>query len=119
MIIFAGHIAKIETLKDRSIKVTIETMELGPEKSGLLLTSQNMSGFFAFKGEDYTQDQLNQFDALEHSIEIPKNKTPSKRLRSVLFRLWESESEGYDDFNLYYIYKIEKIITHYKSLINQ
>jgi len=118
MIIFPGHIAKIETLKDRSIKVTVETMELGPEKSGQLMTSQNVSGFFAFKGEEYTDEQIEQFDELQFNIEMPKGKTPSKRLRSVFYRLWDQDNEGYEDFNLYYIFKMEKVITHYKTLLD-
>lgn len=115
MIIFAGHIAKIETLKDRTIKLTLETLELGPEKSGKLLTSQNISGFFAFKAEEYSDRQIEEFDELQHTIDIPKNKRPSKRMRDVLFRLWQQENEGYEDFNLYYIFKMEKVIKFYKD----
>lgn len=117
MIIFPGHIAKIETLKDRSIKVTLETMELGAEKSGQLMISQNMSGVFAFKAEQYTEEEINEFDELKFSVEVPKDKTPSKRLRAVFYRLWEQNNESYSDFNLYYMHKMEKVISHYKSFL--
>lgn len=45
------------------------------------------------------------------------NKTPGKRLRSVLFVLWKQEgSRG--DFELYYRERMEKFIEHVKTKLD-
>lgn len=44
-------------------------------------------------------------------------RTPSERLRGVFFRHWENDSEDFDEFEVYYEYKMEKLISHYKKLL--
>ena len=44
-------------------------------------------------------------------------KTPSQRMRNVLFILWKQDPEGYKDFNLYYISRMEKFIDALKENI--
>lgn len=44
-------------------------------------------------------------------------ESPSKKLRSVFYILWEQDNEGLKDFELYYESKLNKLINHYKKLI--
>ena len=46
-----------------------------------------------------------------------KRESPSQRLRGVFFRLWEQDNEGFEEFGPYYDSKMEKLIKHYKKLI--
>ena len=46
-----------------------------------------------------------------------KEKSPSQRLKSVYFKLWEQDSEGVVDFEDYYEDKMEKLIAHFKTKI--
>ena len=39
-----------------------------------------------------------------------KNIRQSKKIRSILFRLWEQDREGFNIFEEYYINKTEKYI---------
>ena len=50
-------------------------------------------------------------------IERTINPSPSKRLRGVFYILWEQDKQGYEEFELYYNDKLEKVIGHYKQLI--
>jgi uncharacterized protein YeaO (DUF488 family) len=46
-----------------------------------------------------------------------KLKSPSERLRGTFYKIFEQDSEGFEEFDEYYASKMEKLITHYKKLI--
>lgn len=46
-----------------------------------------------------------------------KKESVSKQLRSVFYRLWEKNDEGYDEFEKYYESKMIKLINHYRKLL--
>ena len=96
-------VTKVSTLKDRSIKIEIVTRELPPKEMAEL--------FFAVNNE-------------MTSIEIPEDtgdiKSPSARLRAVLYKVWETNSdkkEKFSTFTLYYNHILEQIIEKYKEYI--
>ena len=53
-------------------------------------------------------------DELEVDYDDPK-KTPSKRLRGVLYRNFEQDNKGYKNFEDYYRSQMETIIVHFKG----
>ena len=55
-----------------------------------------------------------EIEKLEASYD-DKQKTHSQRLRDVLYVAWNQQGEGYQDFDSYYKFKMESIITHFKS----
>jgi len=112
-ILFAGTVESIRSRKDKSVAVTIGTQELTPEKAGLLFnTSNHLVTCYLSVKENISDDEQEIIDSIE--VESP-SKTPSQRLRNVLYLLWKSAPEGYKDFNLFYIHNMEKILDHYKS----
>lgn len=74
-------------------------------------------------------DFINQFGYLLFApndfedADIPKNnapgdlKSPSQRLRGVLYLLWE-KFKVVNDFDIYYRQQMEKIIQHYKEKLD-
>jgi len=48
----------------------------------------------------------------------PKLKTPSERLRGTFYKIFQQDSEGFEEFEDYYTSKMEKLINHYKKLID-
>ena len=46
-----------------------------------------------------------------------KKESEAKQLRSVLYRLWEKNDEGFESFEPYYEDKMNTIINHYKKLL--
>ena len=44
-----------------------------------------------------------------------KPKTKSQILRAVLFRIWEQNRKGFNEFEDFYAHEMERIIHHYKT----
>ena len=78
--------------------------------------AQNLQsfGYLAFKRDDFRTEQLAIIDDLKADYE-DKSKTPSKRLKDVLFIAWKQNDNGYDVFENYYKAKMEMFINHIKS----
>jgi chemotaxis regulatin CheY-phosphate phosphatase CheZ len=113
MIKLAGEIEGIQSRADKTWKLTIGTSELSPQTIALIADSQNKASYIVIKSEEYSRSEI---DAIEKvSIEYDEKKSPSQRLKHVLYRAWENDAEGYEDSELYYRFKIEKFITHVKS----
>ena len=113
-ILLPAYVEGVKTRKDKTVAVTLSTQELTPEKAGQLFGANGhlVTVYLSVKEIEITDGQKEIID----SIEAPApNKSPSQRLRAVLLIGWEQSNEGYTDFNLYYIHKMEKIIDHYKS----
>ena len=109
-------ISSIRSLKDGSVSVQVETQELSPSKAGELFSLRKKIAMMYLSPKDVVtqkeMDQVNQINA-----DAPGGKTPSKRMYNVLFILWKQDNEGYKDFNLYYISKMEQYIDNLKANI--
>jgi len=114
MIIIPAILESFRSLKDRTYKVVYETSELSPEQIVGINSSLGQAGYLAFKNSPFKQQEKELLNSLEADFE-DKRKTPGQRLRGVLYRLWEQEPEGYEDFSRYYEFHMEKIITHFKN----
>jgi hypothetical protein len=55
-------------------------------------------------------DEINQL-----KTDLDTEKTPSQRLRGILYVNYQQIPEGYKDFATYYQAKMEKICDHFKS----
>lgn len=112
-ILFAATVEGLRSRKDKTVALTLGTQELSPEKAGLLFNTNNhlVTCYLSVK-EDVTEEEQEIIDSIE--VEKP-GKTPSQRMRNVLYLMWKSAPEGYKDFNLYYIHYMEKMIDHLKT----
>ena len=117
MIILPAQLESYRSLKDKSYKITFETGEITAEQAAGINSILQQFGYVAFKNEPFKEQEKHLLENLESDYE-DKGKTPSQRLRAVLYRNWEQNQEGYEDFQLYYNFKIEKIITHYKGKLD-
>jgi len=93
---------QIRTMKDGSLKITLVTRELPTEDLAQLFTSIN-------------QEIV--------SVDIPEDvsdqKTPSQRLRWVLFKVWEqSHKEDFKTFTMFYNHILEQLINMYKDKLS-
>ena len=117
MLIFPGILESWRSMKDKTLKIVFETQELSGEQAAGINNLLGKFGFIAFKEEPFKEKEKEYIDTLEGDFD-DQQKTPSKRLRAVLYRNWEQNKEGYEDFQLYYNFKLEKIITHYKDKLD-
>lgn len=114
MILLAANLEAISTLKDGTIKLVFETQEITPAKAGELFSLRNKLGFLCFKEEQFTDNEMEIITKLK-ADDFEGNKTPSQRMRNVLYRLWEQSNEGYTDFNLFYQFRMNQLIEKLKS----
>jgi len=109
-----GILNGLSTLKDGTIKISISLHELPPEEIGKIIGYNNRYIKFYITDSNISSEIISELDSIE--IEV-NEKSPSKRLKNVFYRLWEQDNEGYEDSELYYRYKINKVIEHYKNLL--
>lgn len=114
MILVPAVLDSLSTLKDGTIKLVFETQELLPDKVGELFGYRNKMGYLAFKPELFQKDEIEIFEKLK-ADEFEGSKSPSQRMRNVLYRIWEQNPDGYKDFNLYYQFRMNQIIEKLKE----
>jgi len=112
MILIPAQIEGISTRKDKTIRLTIGTQEMNPNQSADLFRLNQQFCYLGIKEEPFAKDEVAEIDVLTSDI---NKKTPSQRLRGILFVGYEQDNEGYKDFTTYYLAKMEQICNHYKS----
>jgi hypothetical protein len=117
MILIPGQVEGISTRKDKTIKITIGTQELTPSAAAELLRLSQSYCYFGIKEEPFRKEETELIDSLKTNID--SLKTPSQRLRAVLYRIYETDNEGYQDFLTYYNAKLEKLIASLKEVLNE
>ena len=105
MIIVPSILEIITTLKDGTIKLVFETNELRPADVGLLFSYRKSLGYLAFHPDTFSEEQADLISSLK-CADFDNEKSDSKRMRNILFRLWQENKRGYEDFNLYYKYRM-------------
>lgn len=106
-------IEQIATRVDNTIKIVIATQDLPPEDAVILFQLKGSLGYMMFSKEFETEmpDNLPKPQAME-------GKTPSQRLRGVIFKVWETQTDKSKQFDNFYNEQVEKIIDRYKEKLN-
>jgi len=114
MVILNTIIDKIETLKDNSIKIVLETQEIEGKEALELFSLRNKYIYTFLKETPFEKDEL---DIKEPMKEFKTDKTPSQRLRSVLYVYW-NEKKPTSDFETFYKSKMSELTEYIKSKLN-
>jgi len=114
MLLLPAILQSYQSKVDKTFKVVFSTNELTPEQAAVLSASIMQFGYLAFKVEPFKKEEKEAIESLESDYE-DGSKTPSQRLRAVLFVNFKNNSEGFDSFVRYYDHHLEKIIDHYKK----
>lgn len=116
MITFPAIIDGVRTNKDGSLKIVLETPELSPEDCTKLFSFRNMQ---VFAGLNEANIQPEDLDLKDFKPIEKGEKTPSQRLRAVLYLVWNQSTAGTrGDFDSFYKRAIERIIDQYKEKLN-
>jgi len=113
MIKLVGILEGLTTRKDKTIKIQFGSQELTPNEFAEVFSLNQQFCYLAIKPEPFVASEEDIIDSLK--VDYDNIKTPSQRLRAVLYVNYQQNNEGYKDFNTYYIAHIEKICEHYKS----
>src|SRR5215203_4633211 len=96
--------------KDRSVSLRFSsTLELGTADFAELDRLTPSTGWLLFSQNEFDEADVPSEDA------PGDEKSPSQRLRSVLFIDWQQNTDQSEDFNAYYRRKIETLITKVKE----
>src|SRR5689334_12089799 len=100
--VFTGQVDSISTRADKSIKIVISTQEQTEESKVALFGLHQKPACFLISTQSITEQESEAVTAAK--LDLAENgKSPSQRLRGVLFRLWQQDNKGYKDSNLYYL----------------
>ena len=125
-VVFEGGIDKVSTLADGSLRVYVGTPELSNETMVSVFGLIKKPGFVLISANAINQDQIDAVEKATTNAEFSE-KTPSQRMRGVLYKLWEKtqpktmNGDGvmeYVDFDLFYKRQMNKIIDHFKTKLD-
>tara|TARA_R100001440_G_scaffold480_1_gene1353 strand:+ start:246 stop:611 length:366 start_codon:yes stop_codon:yes gene_type:complete len=114
--IFEGGIAKVATLADGSLSLTIHTQELPEETMMRLFKLRKKPGMVLISSDGINKKEVEEVEKFTSDFEVG-GKTPSQRLRAVLYRVWEQTEQTYD-FPIWYESQLERIINKYKATLD-
>ena len=114
MLIIPCVLEGYRSLKDRTLKLTFETSEPNPDQMAGIQRSLLKAGFLAFNPDPFSSSQEKYLTELKSDYDDPQ-KTPSKRLRGVLYINFEQDPKGYKTFEDYYRSQMELLIMHFKN----
>lgn len=101
------EVGTVSSCKDGSVKLTVYTAELRPSEKGLVMDFHGKACAVTIMPSE------GEFETVKVDTERD-TKTPSQRLRSVLFLCWKNHgSEG--TFDDYYNKRMEKILDWLKT----
>tara|TARA_R100000329_G_scaffold10892_1_gene12113 strand:- start:1030 stop:1395 length:366 start_codon:yes stop_codon:yes gene_type:complete len=116
-VIFEGGVAKVSTLADGSLSINIHTQELQDEVMMKLFNLRKKPGMVLISSDSIGQKEVDLVEEYTSDFDIGKGKTPSQRLRSVLYVVWEQGDQKYD-FPIWYESQMDRIINKYKSILD-
>ena len=103
-------IQTIKTLVDRTISLRIDlSRELPSEEITNLMSLRQKEGWFLF-----SENKVDECAIPDVKADTPSVKTPSYRLRGVLYRIWEA-GERTNTFEEFYLNYMEKLIEKLKE----
>ena len=115
-VIFEGGVNKVSTLADGSVSINIHTQELNDETMMRIFNLRKKPGMVLISSGDITKQEIEAVENFSSDYEF-NGKTPSQRLRGVLYRVWEQGKQEYD-FAIWYDSQLTRIINKYKALLD-
>ena len=125
-VVFEGGIDKVSTLADGSLRIFVGTPELSKETMVNVFNLIKRPGYVLISANSINQDQIDAVEKASTNAEFSE-KTPSQRMRAVIYKLWEKtqpkslNGDGemeYVDFDLFYKRQMNKIIEHFKTKLD-
>jgi len=104
-------ITKVTTMADNTLRLVVDCQEMPPESMSELFQLKGRMGWFFFKEKPITE--LDEKELPEIKLES-QNRTPSSRLRSVLYVLWQQKNPQ-QSFDVFYSEHMEQFINSIKS----
>lgn len=115
---FAAILDGYQRRKDKSVSMRFVTQELTTAEVSEIDRLLDTFGVLYYRGEEQlNKEEVDELDKIELDI-FDQPKKQSQRLRNVLYKVWEQEHKT-ATFKDYYKTETEKIISHYKSKLDE
>lgn len=112
-IIIPAILSSYRPKSDGSWGVSFSTNILSKEQKTCIDDMHNTAVMLMIKEGEITKDETEIMDAVDADL-IENEKTPSKRLRNVLYLLYVQEGKK-GEFKDFYKFRMEKLITQIKD----
>lgn len=109
----ASTITKVTTMADNTIRLQVDLQELTPTDEAEIFKMRNKLGWFLFKESGDIRESDIPTEPLEDN-----QKTPSQRLRAVMFVYWD-KSKKTVDFDTFYRQQTERYIEFIKRKLDE
>lgn len=109
----SSTIQSLRTLSDGTWRLTVDCQEMSPEEELELLKLKKQIGWFLFKINPLKEEDIPE----EPSPEFKTDKSPSQRLRAILYKYWQLNTSQSKTFNEFYNSWVEKKIGEVKTLL--
>lgn len=116
MIILPSIIESVCTRKDKTVKVVIGTQELDMRQAGEVFSLTGGYAYVGIKEEQFSPWEVKEMDEIK--ADLSTVKTPSQRLRAILYLNFQQDPAGFKDFQTYYLHEMNRISEHYKSKLD-
>jgi uncharacterized protein YeaO (DUF488 family) len=117
MIVINAILESFRSLKDKTLKLSFETNEPTPEQLNQIAVNSQKYGYLVFSGNQLTPEQLESIDKAKNDL-YDSSKSPSKRLRSVLYVWFEKDNKGFKTFEDFYLHQMERVINNVKEKLD-
>jgi hypothetical protein len=115
----SAYMNKFSSLATGGIKFEFTTQEnVNPELLTEFFKNKDKLGHLLFAVRQIDLIDLSSLPKIDQS-KYENGKSPGQRLRNVLFLIHQAQGGNKDNFNDFYNEKMEKIITHYKNILNE
>ena len=107
----AATVTRISSTADGGLSIGLRTQELSAAEKTLCMDYHNSFGHFLFKENEFQESDIPKQDIGD------AKKTPSQRLRSIMYKLYKQSGTNVD-FEVYYRLEMDKINEHFKKKID-
>ncbi len=113
-ILTTGTLSSYRPRTDGSFNLSLNIQIPSKEQRDVIIDLYQQEVIVYIKqGEEVTKEELEIIDEVD--IELGNGKTPSQRLRDILFVNFQQNNLGYLDFKEYYKFQMNKLSEHFKS----
>jgi hypothetical protein len=117
-VLIQAQVENIATRKDRTIKLTIGTQEMNPKQSSELFQLNNNLVNIYISPNQILSEAMSEIDKTSVD-QVETIKSPSQRLKAVMYLNYHNNPAGFNDFDTYYKNKMEEIIKHFKNKLDE
>jgi hypothetical protein len=110
---FSGIIDSVKANKDRTLSVKIGTQELPDEDTARIFSYMAKQIWIGF-----AETPITRLDIPDEVMEFKGDKTPSERLRDVLWVYWDTKTPKTQTFEEFRKIYMEKIINNIKEKLD-